>query len=414
MGRVSGGGLRGREGAGGSSGGTGSSWGGSGSERAEERGGWGEFGLGPGSPLRGERPPRVLDALRAQLRLRHRSPSTEKSYVGWVRHFIHFHGKRHPAEMGRVEVEAFLTHLAMSRNVSAGTQNQALNGLLFFYRYVIGRDLGALSEVVRARRPSRIPVVLSVEETERVIAELSGDMRTVALLLWGGGLRLLEALRLRVQDVDFERRELRIRDGKGRRDRLTVLPERAVDALIEKVAEVRALHAQDLADGFGEVELPGALARKYPRAGYELGWQWVFPADRMSACPRTGRVGRHHLFETTVQRHGRDAGVRAGIEKRVTPHVFRHSFATALIESGYDIRTVQELLGHQNVSTTMIYTHVLNRGGRGVLSPADRGLGRGDGRGGLPGSASVGGAIGTHGRRLPAERSGRSVSNPRG
>ena len=331
------------------------------------------MGLGPRSPLLRARAPRVLEALREQLRVRHRALSTERSYVAWVRQFILFHGKRHPAEMGRAEVELFLSHLASGRNVSAGTQNQALNGLLFFYRYVIGRDVGTLSGVVRARRPVRIPVVLTVEEVERVLDRMDGDSRTVALLLWGGGLRLLEGLRLRIQDVDFERRELRVRDGKGRRDRLTVMPDRAVEPLREKIAAARGLHARDLAEGLGEVELPYALARKYPRAGFEPGWQWVFPADRLSACPRTGRVGRHHLFETTVQRHVRDAAVRAGITKRVTPHVFRHSFATALIESGYDIRTVQELLGHQNVATTMIYTHVLNRGGRGVLSPADRG-----------------------------------------
>lgn len=329
-------------------------------------------GLGPRSPLRGEHPPRVLDALRDQLRLRHRSLSTERSYVGWVRRFILFHGKRHPAEMGRAEVEAFLTDLATGREVAASTQNQALNAILFFYRHVIGRELGTLGEVVRARRPVRIPVVLTVDEVERVLARLEGESRDVALLLWGGGLRLLEALRLRVQDVNFERRELRVRDGKGRRDRLTVLPERAVDPLRARIGAALALHSRDRAEGYGEVELPRALARKYPRAGFEPGWQWVFPADRLSACPRTGRVGRHHLFETTIQRHVREAGVRAGVMKRVTPHVLRHSFATALLEHGYDIRTVQELLGHQNVATTMIYTHVLNRGGRGVLSPADR------------------------------------------
>lgn len=334
-----------------------------------------ELGLGPRSPLRGERPPRVMDALRDELRVRHRALSTERSYVAWVKQFILFHRKRHPAGMGREEVQAFLTDLATQRNVSAGTQNQALNALLFFYRHVIGRDLGALGEVVRARRPVRIPVVLTVEEVESVLARLEGDTLVVALLLWGGGLRLLEALRLRVQDVDFDRRELRIRDGKGRRDRLTVLPERAVEPLRGKIEAALALHAQDRAEGYGEVELPGALARKYPRAGFEPGWQWVFPADRRSACPRTGRIGRHHVFETTIQRNVREAGRRAGIAKRVTPHVFRHSFATALIEHGYDIRTVQELLGHQNVSTTMIYTHVLNRGGRGVLSPADRASG---------------------------------------
>ena len=372
-------------------------------------GGVGEtLDLGPDSPLRAVQPPRVLAALRDQLRVRHRSLSTERSYVGWVRKFIHFHRKRHPGSMGRAEVEAFLTHLATERNVSAGTQNQALNALLFFYRYVIGRDLGTLGSVVRARRPLRSPVVLTVDEVERVIAHLEGDVRTVALLLFGGGLRLLEALRLRVQDVDFDRRELRVRDGKGRRDRLTVLPARVVAPLRAKIAEVEGLHARDLADGFGAVELPYALARKYPNAGLELRWQWVFPADRLSACPRTGRIGRHHLFETTIQRHVRLAGIRAGLSKRVTPHVFRHSFATALIEGGYDIRTVQELLGHQNVATTMIYTHVLNRGGRGVTSPADRDR-RGSERwhvGGFVDGESEGAAHGDGSRRGIGHRTG--------
>lgn len=314
----------------------------------------------------------MLDRLREQLRLRHRTLSTERAYVDWVKRFIRFHGMRHPRELGRDEIEAFLSHLASDRNVAASTQNQALNALLFFYRHVLDHEVGELTGLVRARRPQRLPVVLTVDEAERVLAKLDGDPWIVCLLLWGGGLRLLEALRLRVQDVDFARRELRVRDGKGRRDRLTVLPERAIDPLKTRIAETLALHAEDRRAGHGEVELPTALARKYPRAGREPGWQYVFPADRLSACPRTGRVGRHHIFETTIQRHVKRAGEQAGIGKRVTPHTFRHSFATALIESGYDIRTVQELLGHRSVNTTMIYTHVLNRGGRGVRSPADR------------------------------------------
>ncbi|MFK7897823.1 MAG: integron integrase [Myxococcota bacterium] len=315
--------------------------------------------------------PKVLDQLREQLRIRHRSKATERSYVGWVKRYILFHNKRHPEKMGKEEVEAFLTYLAMDLNVAASTQNQALNAVLFFYRYVIGREVGDLSRMVRARRPVRLPVVLAPSEAEAVIARLEGDSQLVSCLLWGGGLRLLEALRLRVQDVDFERRELRVRDGKGRRDRLTVLPERVMDPLRDRIESSLKVHRQDLKDGLGEVELPDALARKYPNAGWESRWQWIFPASQISTCKRTGRVGRHHVFETTVQRHVKRAAIDAGITKRVSPHTFRHSFATALLDNGYDIRTVQELLGHRSLNTTMIYTHVLNRGGRGVLSPAD-------------------------------------------
>jgi integron integrase len=304
--------------------------------------------------------------------MRHRSLSTERSYVGWVKRFIFFHDVRHPQEMGKEEVEAFLNHLAMDLGVAASTQNQALNALVFLYRYVIDKEIGQLSELIRAKRPARLPVVMTVDEVERVLAGLSGDSLAVCLLLWGGGLRLMEALRLRVQDVDFDRRELRVRDGKGRRDRLTVLPERVTEVLRDKIAVSLLLHRQDLAKGHGEVELPDALARKYPRAGWEPRWQWIFPADRMSVCPRTGRVGRHHVFQTTIQRHVRRAARDADMTKHVTPHTFRHSFATALLESGYDIRTVQELLGHRSLNTTMVYTHVLNRGGRGVMSPADQ------------------------------------------
>ena len=315
--------------------------------------------------------PRLLDELREQLRLRHRSLATERAYVDWVRRFVRFHEMRHPRDLGREEIEAYLSHLASDRGVAASTQNQALNALLFLYRYVIRREIGDLSGMVRARRPSRLPVVLAPHEAQAVLDRLSGDAWLVGLLLWGAGLRLLEALRLRVHDVDLERRELRIRDGKGRRDRLTLLPERAVEPIREKIAESLRIHAEDLAAGLGEVELPDALARKYPSAGRTPGWQFVFPAGRLSSCPRTGRVGRHHVFETTIQRQVKVAAIRAGIEKRVSPHTFRHSFATALIENGYDIRTVQELLVHANAATTMIYTHVLNKGGRGVKSPLD-------------------------------------------
>ena len=323
------------------------------------------------SPVGPNRKPRLLDQLRGQLRMRHRSLSTERSYVGWVKRFIFFHDVRHPQEMGKEEVEAFLNHLAMDLGVAASTQNQALNALVFLYRYVIDKEIGQLSELIRAKRPARLPVVMTVDEVERVLECLSGDSLAVCLLLWGGGLRLMEALRLRVQDVDFDRRELRVRDGKGRRDRLTVLPERVTDMLRDKIAVSLLLHRQDLTRGHGEVELPDALARKYPKAGWEPRWQWIFPADRMSVCARTGRVGRHHVFQTTIQRHVRRAARDADMTKHVTPHTFRHSFATALLESGYDIRTVQELLGHRSLNTTMVYTHVLNRGGRGVMSPAD-------------------------------------------
>lgn len=291
--------------------------------------------------------------------------------MGWVKRFIFFHEVRHPQEMGKEEVEAFLNYLATDLGVAASTQNQALNALVFLYRFVIDREIGELSELIRAKRPARLPVVMTVDEVERVLGSLSGDSLAVCLLLWGGGLRLMEALRLRVQDVDFDRRELRVRDGKGRRDRLTVLPERVTEMLRKKIAASLLLHRQDLARGHGEVELPDALARKYPRAGWEPRWQWIFPADRISVCPRTGRVGRHHVFQTTIQRRVRRAALDADMTKHVTPHTFRHSFATALLESGYDIRTVQELLGHRSLNTTMVYTHVLNRGGRGVMSPAD-------------------------------------------
>ena len=322
--------------------------------------------------LHRSRSPRILDQVRDAIRVKHYSIRTEEAYVDWIKRFILFHGKTHPKDMGASEVEAFLTHLAVDRDVAASTQNLAQSALLFLYRSVLQVDLPWLTQVVRAKRPSKLPVVLSVEEVSRVLAELAGTNRLIGRLLYGAGLRILEALRLRVHDVDFGRRELLIRDGKGHKDRITVLPEGITRQLQAHLRETRKRHETDLREGFGEVFLPHALARKYPFAAREWGWQYVFPSDRRSRDPRTGVIRRHHIQDQAFQRAMRQAVRDAGINKPATPHTMRHSFATHLLESGYDIRTVQELLGHSNVSTTMIYTHVLNRGGRGVVSPLDR------------------------------------------
>lgn len=313
----------------------------------------------------------LIEELRHQIRLRHMSRSTERAYTGWVKRFVVFHGMKHPSELGNTDIEAFLGHLATDRAVAASTQNQALNSIVFLYRYVIGKQVGELGQLVRAKRSDRLPVVLTPIEVGRVLERLDGDALLVSLLLWGSGLRLLEALRLRVKDLDFERLEIRVWEGKGSRSRVTMLPERSVAGLRARIAETARVHRADLAEGFGEAELPRALARKYPRAGYSPEWQFVFGADRRSTCPRTGRMGRHHVFPTTIQRKVAAAARAARIGKRVTPHALRHSFATALLENGYDIRTVQELLGHRSLNTTMIYTHVLNRSRLGVRSPAD-------------------------------------------
>ncbi len=318
------------------------------------------------------RPAKLLDQVRHAIRLRKYSRRTEEAYVGWIRRYALYFEKRHPAEMGALHVTEFLSHLASELNVSASTQNQALNALVFLYRQVLKRDLGELDGVVRARKPTRLPVVLTPREVRAVLVRLEEPYRLVAELLYGSGLRLLEALRLRIKDVDLARRELRLRDVKGRRDRLTVLPDACRSRLEAQMARARSLHAEDLAAGFGVVWLPEALERKYPGAAREAGWQYVFPAARRSVDPRSGRVRRHHLGETAVQRAVGAAVRGAGITKRASCHTLRHSFATHLLESGADIRTVQELLGHRNVGTTMIYTHVLNRGGRGVRSPLDR------------------------------------------
>ena len=319
--------------------------------------------------------PRLLDRLREAIRVRHYSRRTEKAYVGWVRRFVLFHDKRHPQEMGRVEVSAFLSHLATQARVSASTQNQALSALLFLYAQVLNQDIGWLGDLVRAKRPARVPVVLTREEVRAVLARLDGTVHLMASLLYGAGLRLLECCRLRVKDVDLERGEIVVRDGKGARDRVTMLPVRLGPALATQLERVRAQHARDLGDGTGSVELPFALERKYPRAPYEIGWQWVFPATRFYTDAASGRRRRHHLHESVLQRGMREAVLGARISKPASCHTLRHSFATHLLENGYDIRTIQELLGHRDVSTTMIYTHVLNRGGRGVRSPLDGGSG---------------------------------------
>jgi integron integrase len=317
-------------------------------------------------------PPRLLDRVRAALRTRHCSPRTEKAYVGWIRRFILFHDKRHPAAMGAPEITRFLSVLAVQRNVAASTQNQALSALLFLYREVLEQELPWLDDIVRAKTPARIPVVLTREEVQAVLDALDGPPRLVALLLYGAGLRLLEALRLRVKDVDFGRNQITVRSGKGGKDRVTMLPAAVRRDLPKRLEVVRDQHEADIRVGAGWVELPWALARKYPRAGREWIWQWVFPATRLYLHRETGQRRRHHLHESALQRTVREAVRSTGIPKRATCHTFRHSFATHLLEDGADIRTVQELLGHRDVATTMIYTHVLNRGPAGVLSPADR------------------------------------------
>jgi len=316
--------------------------------------------------------PRLLDRVRAAVRLHHYSRSTEQSYVGWIRRFILFHNKRHPSEMGRVEVARFLSALAVDRRVSASTQNQALSALIFLYKEVLGRDLPWLEDVVRARTPRRLPVVLTRDEVRAVLGRLHGTPRLVATLLYGSGHRLLECLRLRVKDVDAGSNQIVVRSGKGQKDRVTLLPGSVKQDLLRQIQLVGGLHERDLEAGAGWVEMPGALARKYPNAGRELGWQWIFPATRCYVDANSGQRRRHHLHETVVQKLFRDAVRRAGLTKPATPHTLRHSFATHLLEDGHDIRTVQELLGHNDVSTTMIYTHVLNRGPGAVRSPADR------------------------------------------
>jgi integron integrase len=309
--------------------------------------------------------------VRHAVRARHYSLRTEEAYVAWIRRFIVFHGMRHPMEMGEPEINAFVTNLAVEGPVSASTQTQALSALLFLYRHVLQKDLPDLHTVIRARRPVRMPTVLTRAEVRKVIGHMYGTPKLVATLLYGTGMRLLEALRLRVKDVEFGNNRILVRDTKGHRDRVVPFPAVVRAALPTWLSRVRRIHMEDLSRGFGGVFLPDAIARKYPGAERDWGWQYVFPGERLSVDPRGQIERRHHLHETAVQRALRSAVLEVGLSRRVSCHTFRHSFATHLLEEGYDIRTIQELLGHQDVKTTMIYTHVLNRGGRGVRSPAD-------------------------------------------
>jgi integron integrase len=316
-------------------------------------------------------PKKLLDQVRDALRVKHYAYRTEESYVQWIRRYILFHNKRHPKEMAESEVQAFLTHLAVEGNVAASTQNQALSALLFLYRHVLKQPLSDSIDAVRARQSKHLPTVLTPEEVQQVLRHLEGTHQLLAKLLYGAGLRVKEGLRLRVKDVDFAQRQLIIRDAKGNRDRLTMLPESLSTQLQAHLVQVKQTFQDDLSLGFGAVYLPFALERKYPNANREWIWQYVFPAKQRSVDPRSGEVRRHHLDDGILQRSLKQAVRNAQIQKKVSCHTLRHSFATHLLQNGYDIRTVQELLGHKDVKTTMIYTHVLNKGGRGVRSPLD-------------------------------------------
>ena len=326
---------------------------------------------GQNAPAVPARAPKLMDQLDEALRSRHTSRCREQACCRWVRRFIFFHSVRHPAEMAEPESNAFLTHPAVKEKVGASTQNQALSALLFLYRHVIGRDVGDLGEVIRAGKPARLPVVMTRDEVKGVLANLTGDKWLMAALMYGRGLRLMECLRLRVQDIDFSGNEIRVRDGKGAKDRVTMPPGSLKAPLQDHLKKVKAIRERDLAQGWGRVQMPSALDRKYPGAPVEWRWQWVFPQEDRWINSQTMQQGYHHIDESLIQKAAREAVSRAGLTKRVTCHTFRHSFATNLPKGGYDIRTVQELLGHNDVKTTMIYTHVLNRGPAGVRSPVD-------------------------------------------
>lgn len=317
--------------------------------------------------------PRLLDQVRNKIRLKHYSMRTEDAYVHWAKRFVLFHRKRHPRDMGAAEVEQFLTALAVQGKVAASTQNQAKSAVLFLYKEVLDIQLPWLDNIETAKRPQYLPVVLTVREVNAMLEHVHGTVGLILRLIYGTGMRIKECLSLRVKDLDFERREILIRDGKGFKDRITMLPQSTVDELREHLLRVELLHRADLRAGYGEVYMPFALARKYPSAGKSWPWQYIFPSSRISKDPRSERISRHHADDKVIQRSMRAALHKASIHKTATPHTLRHSFATHLLQSGYDIRTVQELLGHKDVSTTMIYTHVLNKGGRGVVSPLDAG-----------------------------------------
>ncbi len=321
--------------------------------------------------LESPQPPKLLEQVVARLRVKHYSLRTEQIYVDWIKRFVWFHGKRHPRDMGAAEIEAFLTNLAVERSVSASTQNQAKSALLFLYKEVLQIELPWLDNVTQAKVPKKLPVVMTQNEVRAVLARLDGTVWLICSLLYGSGSRIMECLRLRVKDVDFERCEILVREGKGFKDRVTMLPASLVQLLKQQLERVKTLHEEDLLKGYGDVFMPMALEAKYPKAGKSWNWQYIFPSRNLSVDPRSGAVRRHHSDEKVIQRAVKKAASAAEISKLATPHTFRHSFATHLLQSGYDIRTVQELLGHSDVSTTMIYTHVLNKGGKGVVSPLD-------------------------------------------
>lgn len=319
----------------------------------------------------GEQPPRLLEQVKNAIQVRHYSIRTEQAYVHWIKNYIYFHKKKHPKDMGDVEITEFLSHLATKKNVSASTQNQALNALVFLYRKVLDIEVGVFKELVRAKKPKRLPVVLSHDEAIEVLSHIEGMNSIMANLLYGSGLRLMECVRLRIKDIDFKFKQITVRNGKGNKDRVTLLPESLVDPLKDAISHAKKVHQFDLSEGFGEVYLPFALAKKYPNAPVETGWQYIFPSTKRANDPRSNKIRRHHISETVLQKTVKKAVRKTNIMKPASCHTFRHSFATRLLEKGVDIRTVQEFLGHENVSTTEIYTHVLNINKRGVLSPID-------------------------------------------
>lgn len=316
-------------------------------------------------------PRKLLDQVSDAIRTKHYSYRTEQTYKDWIKRYILYHGKRHPKDMGVPEIQAFITHLAVEKNVAASTQNQALSALLFLYRHVLQIEIDIPSDIIRAEKSKTLPTVLTPQEARAVINNMSGVTQLMAKILYGSGLRLMECVRLRVKDIDFGNHQIIVRDGKGEDDRVTLLPDSLIPDLQRQIRTVQRIHQTDLADGFGEVWLPYALARKYPNASREFIWQYLFPASSLSADPVSKKVMRHHADPSLLQKAIRAAAQKAGIQKPVSPHTLRHSFATHLLQAGYDIRTVQELLGHKDVRTTMIYTHVLQRGGLAVKSPLD-------------------------------------------
>ncbi|MBC8180808.1 integron integrase [candidate division KSB1 bacterium] len=315
--------------------------------------------------------PKLLDQVRAAIRTKHYSIRTEESYVSWVKRFILFHNKEHPKDLGEKEINEFLTHLAVKENVAASTQNQALCAIIFLYKHVLKIEIGDLGEMVWAKKPQKEPVVFTQLEAEKILDKLKGKYWIMAMFLYGSGLRLLECLRLRIKDIDFDYKSVTVRDGKGQKDRTTILADKIVDPLKKHIDNTKVLHEKDLANGYGSVYIPYALEKKYPTIEKEFGWQYLFPATKLSIDPRSGIKRRHHLDETVLQKAVKQAIRKTGITKHASCHTFRHSFATHLLQRGQDIRTVQELLGHSSVETTEIYTHILKRGGLGVKSPAD-------------------------------------------